>query len=171
MTAPLRRRLAALLLAAPIGALPAVVRAQAKERVAIPAIAARDSARPENIDRLLAVAYPEAMHDQLVEQQFRTLLRANPQLAQVEPAMRTFFTKHLNYAALRADQARVYRELFTDAEVQELTRFYSSDFGRRFVARMPYVTARSQEIVNQRLQSRLPELMGIISESMRTGQP
>jgi hypothetical protein len=137
----------------------------------VPPIAARDSARPESIERLIAVAYPLQTHEQIMEQTLRTMVRGTPMLAGAEPALRAFLAKHMSYAALRADQARVYREAYTDAEVQDLTRFYASDLGRRFLAKMPAVMARSQELATQRMQAQLPELMGIIQGQMGGGRP
>ncbi len=80
--------------------------------------------------------------------------------------MRQFFTRHMSYAALRADQARVFREAYTEQEVQDLMKFYGSDVGRRFVAKMPFVSARAQELAGQRMQAHLPELMGILQGQM-----
>ncbi len=171
------RRLAALLVAVP--ALPLAARAQgatpapapapsarAAAAPAVPPIAARDSARPESIERLIALAYPEQTHNQVMEQTLRSMARGNPMLASAEPALRTFFAKHMDYATLRADQGRVFRETYTEGEVQELTRFYASDIGRRFLAKMPVVMARSQELAAQRMQANLPELMGILQAQM-----
>ena len=170
-----RRRLAALLLLAPAALLPARARAQAAAAPAaapaLPPIAAGDSARPASIERLLAVAYPEATHTQLVEQTLRMMVRSNPMFGQAEPALRTFMGKHMSYAALRADQARVFRETYTEGEVQELTKFYASDAGRRFLAKMPAVMARSQELSQQRMQAHLPELMGLLQAQMGGGRP
>ena len=165
-----RCRLAALLLLAPAALLPARARAQAAAAPAaapaLPPIAAGDSARPASIERLLAVAYPEATHSQLVEQTLRMMVRSNPMFGQAEPALRTFMGKHMSYAALRADQARVFRETYTEGEVQELTKFYASDAGRRFLAKMPAVMARSQELSQQRMQAHLPELLGLLQAQM-----
>jgi hypothetical protein len=171
MTARTRQRLAALLLAAPAAALPAVARAQAGATAgcaaaAAPAIAAGDSARRESLERLIAVAYPEQTHRQVSDQTLRTMVSGNPMFAAAEPALRAFLAKHMSYAALRADQMRVYRETYTEAEVQDLTRFYSSDVGRRFLAKMPFVMARSQELASQRMQAQLPELMAILQAQM-----
>jgi hypothetical protein len=177
MTARIRR-LAALLVA--VTAFPLAARAQgatpAPARVpapsaaaatpALPPIAARDSARPESIERLIALAYPEQTHNQVMEQTLRSMARGNPMLATAEPALRTFFAKHMDYATLRADQGRVFRETYTEGEVQELTKFYASDIGRRFLAKMPVVMARSQELAAQRMQANLPELMGILQAQM-----
>ena len=165
-----RCRLAALLLLAPAALLPARARAQAAAAPAaapaLPPIAAGDSARPASVERLLAVAYPEATHTQLVEQTLRMMVRSNPMFGQAEPALRTFMGKHMSYAALRADQARVFRETYTEGEVQELTKFYASDAGRRFLAKMPAVMARSQELSQQRMQAHLPELLGLLQAQM-----
>ena len=173
-----RCRLAALLLLAPAALLPARARAQAAApppapaaSPALPPIAAGDSARPASIERLLAVAYPEATHSQLVEQTLRMMVRSNPMFGQAEPALRTFMGKHMSYAALRADQARVFRETYTEGEVQELTKFYASDAGRRFLAKMPAVMARSQELSQQRMQAHLPELLGLLQAQMGGGRP
>ncbi len=175
------RRLAALLVAAAAGARPTAARAQgaapaappaaappaaAPAAPALPAIAAGDSARPESVERLIAVAYPEQTHRQVMDQTIRAMVRSNPMFASAEPALREFFTKHMSYAALRADQARVFRETYTEAEVQDLARFYASDIGRRFLAKMPVVMARSQELAAQRMQTQLPELMALLQQQM-----
>jgi hypothetical protein len=173
------RRLAALLVAAAVGALPTAARAQgaapaapapaaatAPAAPAMPPIAAGDSARPESVERLIAVAYPEQTHRQVMEQTIRAMARGNPMFASAEPALREFFSKHMSYAALRADQARVFRETYTEAEVQDLARFYASDIGRRFLAKMPVVMARSQELAAQRMQTQLPELMALLQQQM-----
>jgi hypothetical protein len=175
MTARTRQPLATLLLAAFAGALPAVGRAQAappaatrpaSPAAALPAIAPGDSASAASIERLIAVAYPEQTHQQVSDQTLRTMVSGNPLFAAAEPALRAFLAKHMSYAALRADQMRVYRETYTEAEVQDLTRFYSSDLGRRFLAKMPFVMARSQELASQRMQAQLPELMSILQAQM-----
>jgi hypothetical protein len=172
MTVRIPRPLAALLLAASAAALPAGAGAQVGAPAqtgappAVAPIAAGDSARSQSIDRLIALAYPEQTHEQVMEQTLRSMTRSNPMFAGAEPALRTFLTKHMSYAALRADQARVFRETYTENEVQELTKFYASDIGRRFLAKMPVVMARSQELAAQRMQAQLPELMAILQGQM-----
>jgi hypothetical protein len=157
---------AALAAAALTAALAAPVRAQTPAAPAPPPVAAGDSARPESVERLIALAYPEATHAQLVEQMIGAMSRGNPVLQQAGPAMRAFFAKHMSYAELRADQARVYRETYTEGEVQELARFYASDVGRRIVAKMPTMSARSQELAARRMQAHLPELLSLLQTQM-----
>ncbi len=111
----------------------------------------------------------ERLYNQTVESSIAGQLRNNPGLAAAEPVLRRFMAKYAGYAELKADMVRVYRETFTEAEVQELIRFYQSDFGRRLMTKLPLVMARSNELSAQRLQAHLPELFGMLQEQMGAG--
>lgn len=159
------------LLAAATLALPAGARAQTRPAPAAPApaIAAGDSARPETIERLFVVSEAERTYNQAIEMSIATQTRNTPALASAGGVLRAFMTRYASYAAVKGDMARVYRETFTDAEVHELIQFYSSDFGRRFMGKLPLVMTRSNELMAQRLQAHLPELAAMLQAQLRDG--
>lgn len=164
---------AALLLAAAALARPASARAQARPAPPVApvgvVIAAGDSACPETIERLLAVSEAERSYQRALEMTISAQTRGNPALASSAGVLRAFMARYASYAAVKGDMARVYRETFTEAEVRELIQFYRSDFGRRFMGKLPLVTARSNELMAQRLQAHLPELMTMLQEAARAG--
>lgn len=171
LTAPRRRAvLAAAAAIATALTVPAGARAQGRPAApAAPAIAAGDSARPETIERLFVVSEAERTYGQALEMSLATQTRNNPALASSAGVLRAFMAKYASYAQVKPDMVRVYRETFTDAEVRELIQFYQSDFGRRFMAKLPLVMTRSNELMAQRLQAHLPELMTMMQASMGAG--
>ncbi len=134
------------------------------------AIAPADSARPETIERLLVAADMEHMYAQSMEAGISAQLKANPQLARYEDILRAFMLKYASYASMKPDLIRMYRATFSEAEMQEIIVFYQSPFGRRLMARMPALMARSSEMSAQRVQAHLPELIADIQAKAGEGR-
>ena len=67
---------------------------------------------------------------------------------------------------MRPEFIRIYRETYTEADMQELIRFYQTDFGKRLMASMPVIMAKSNEVSSQRVQAALPELIAEVQARM-----
>jgi hypothetical protein len=132
--------------------LPTRLRAQAT-------IARSDSARPETVERLLQVADVERLYKQSVDATLAAQLKASPQLAPYEDVLRSFMAKYADYASLKPEYVRIYRETFSEAELQETIRFYQSPFGKMLMGKMPALMARTSELTAQRMHAHLPELI------------
>lgn len=135
-------------------------------RLVAQTIAAGDSAQPSTVERLLVVADMERMYASSLESGIAAQLKANPALAAYEDLLRAFMAKYVSYADLKPELYRTYRESFSEVEMQELIRFYESDFGRRLMAKMPALMARSSQWSASRLKEHLPELMAQVQERM-----
>lgn len=133
---------------------------------AAPALAAGDSASVAAVERLLVASDAQRSYEQSLALSVAAQARNNPALAAQAGVLRAFMAKYVSYAAVRPDMIRVYRETFTAAEVEELTRFYASDLGKRLNAKLPLVMARSNELMSARVQAHLPELV----EMLKVGQ-
>ncbi len=136
-----------------------------------PAIAAGDSATPATIDRLLQVSDAERGYQRGVDASIDAQLKANPALRPYADVMRSFAAKYSSYAQLKPDLVQIYRETFSEREVRELITFYQSDFGRRMMAKLPALTARSSELAARRMQAHLPELMRTLQQRMGQSPP
>lgn len=171
-TRPVLRRLAFRRLALRIAAgLLLVPAARLAAQPSAPAIAAGDSATPATIDRLLQISDAERAYQRGVDASLDAQLKANPALRPYADVMRNFAVKYSSYAQLKPDLVQMYRETFSEREVQELITFYQSDFGRRMLAKLPALTARSSELAARRLQAHLPELMQTLQQRMGQSPP
>jgi hypothetical protein len=133
----------------------------------LPAVAPGDSATPAAVEALLAASDAERAYNQAIALSVAAQTRNNPALADQADLLRSFITRFASYAAIRPDIVRAYRETFTAGEVAELTQFYRSDLGRRMSAKLPLMTARTNELLSLRMQEHLPELMEMMQERMR----
>lgn len=149
---------------------PAPAAPSAADAPAFPPIAPGDSATADAVERLLQVSDAERGYNQAVALSVAAQARSNPAVAAHTGVMRAFIARYASYAAVHDDLVRVYRETYTAAEVQELTRFYASDFGRRLAAKQPLVAARANELLSLRLQAHLPALIEALQADAR-GNP
>ena len=85
----------------------------------------------------------------------------------VRQVLRTFMDEHFRYEDLEPDFIRMYTDLFTEAEIREMSAFYRTPLGQRMVEMLPELSARSQKIAQDRLQAAMPELMQAIMEAMQ----
>lgn len=89
--------------------------------------------------------------DQLTERQRRLLDAMPARMAQaVQP--------ELSWDVLKPEFVRLYRENFTQDEVEGLIRFYRSPLGQTLVAKMPAVLADSMKIMQARIAAAQPRL-------------
>ena len=60
---------------------------------------------------------------------------------------------------------QVYRETFTQEEIDGLIAFYESPAGRAYVAKVPVVAAKTMDLTQQQMQSLLPRLKAAADEA------
>jgi uncharacterized protein len=122
------------------------------------AIPAPDSARVETVQRLFALTRVESYHEQITQMALDRYAQV-PALTQFAETTREFFAKHLTFAAIEADLIAVHREYYTEAEVQEMIRFYESPIGQRLTVVTPLLTARLNQVMVERMNALLPDLL------------
>ena len=76
----------------------------------------------------------------------------------------------MSWAKMEPDLIQVYRESFTQSEIDGLIQFYKSDLGETIIKKMPIVMNKNMELINQRsvaMASKMqPLIEGIVSRVM-----
>jgi hypothetical protein len=85
----------------------------------------------------------------------------------IRNVLREFMDEHFRYEDLEPAFVQVYADAFTEEEIRGLTAFYRTPLGQRVVATLPEITAASQRIVTERLQTAMPQLMQRMMEVMQ----
>lgn len=85
----------------------------------------------------------------------------------VRQVLREFMEEHFRYEDLEPEFIRVYAEAFTEQELRDLAAFYRTPLGQRVVETLPEITAASQRIAMERMQTVMPQLMQAIMEAMQ----
>lgn len=127
--------------------------------LALPAHAAEPSA--ESVDKLLVVTKSQALVEQMyghMESAMRAGMQqalggrrlTDRQQALVERAPAEFaavMRQELSWEKIKPIQAGIYRETFTQEEINGLIAFYESPLGRSFIDKMPVVMQRSNQLM------------------------
>jgi hypothetical protein len=74
--------------------------------------------------------------------------------------------QEMSWAKYEPDMLAIYRDNFTQAEVDELIAFYQSPVGRSFASKSPQIAQRSIAMVQVRIQQVMPKMQALVSESL-----
>jgi uncharacterized protein len=109
----------------------------------------------------------ETSFQQMVDSQ----IKVQPQLAPFRQTMLDFFTKYMNWESLEPDFVRLYSAKFSEDDLKDLGKFYSTPLGQKVLKTMPEVMMESTAIGQQRVQAHIGELQQMImAESQRMQQ-
>lgn len=78
--------------------------------------------------------------------------------------IRNFLTSIMSLDALRGPLTDMYASRFTEAEVKDLTAFYSTPLGRRLAAEAPSLAAEGALLGQRSAQERMPELIAALEQ-------
>jgi hypothetical protein len=70
----------------------------------------------------------------------------------------------MSWEKYEPDMLSIYRESFTQAEVNELIAFYQSAVGRNFASKSPQIAQKSMAVVQVRMQQVIPKMQALVSE-------
>lgn len=121
---------------------------------------ADESSHRAAVGRLFAVMNMEKNHAATLDRIIDTQSAAAPPA--VKGALKEFFTKHMNWAAIREDMVKLYAETFTEEEVSQLAAFYESPVGRKSMEQVPALTGKAMNIAQEKMKPHLPELEAAI---------
>lgn len=113
-------------------------------------------------EALLGMMGMETLLGQSVDQMLAIQVQQNPALAPFQGQMKTFLGKYMSWASLKDDMTTVYMGEFSEAELNDLIKFYQTPLGKKTVQRMPALMAKGAEMGQKRVQEHLPELQAAI---------
>ncbi len=74
-------------------------------------------------------------------------LQEEPQLKKYEDIFRSFVAQHTSWDALKPDLIRLYTDNFTEKEIVDLIRFYSSPTGKKSIELSPHLMNQTSLLV------------------------
>ena len=79
----------------------------------------------------------------------------------------TFAATQLDWNVLKGETVKIYVDTFTDQELDELIRFYSSPTGQALVEKLPIVMGKASDVAQSRLQAALPAFQQKVMEKVQ----
>ena len=101
------------------------------------ALRADEASQKKAAESLLGLMGMEKLLSQSIDQMLALQVQQNPSLAPYQAQMKTFLNKYMSWASLKDDMAKVYMAEFTEAELNDLIKFYQTPLGKKTVEKMP----------------------------------
>jgi uncharacterized protein len=79
--------------------------------------------------------------------------------------LRTVLEGSVGFAALEPEYAKLIADTYSEEELDQLVAFYGSPAGRALVAKTPELLKQTNALVQERLQSAMPELQKAMKEA------
>ena len=92
---------------------------------------------------------------------------AAPEMAPYRSVLERVYREYFGFDALKADLVRYYLSKFSPAELEELTRFYSSPTGRRLVEAEAGLVPVTAELLVRQSKAMLPKLQKEMEAAQR----
>lgn len=137
-------------------------------------------ASDESVERLLAITQAEQLADQVLGQleqsirqglaaatQGRTLSPAQAQVIERAPArLASALREELAWSAMKPIHLAVYKESFSQEEVDGLIAFYQTPLGQATIRKLPLVMQRTSALTQARVQSLVPRLQAAMQQTL-----
>jgi hypothetical protein len=141
---------------------------------------ARAQASAESVERLMEVMkvqnQVETMHAQTIpamQNAMRQALRQQIGSAEAErmfdamaPRIGSLLREEMSWARLKPDFAVIYAEGFSQQEIDGLIAFYQGPIGKALIDKLPQLTQRSIQLMQQRMGPMMERTMQIAREEV-----
>jgi hypothetical protein len=94
------------------------------------------------------------------------MLMQNSKLIPFKGVMLDFISKHMSYVALKPAYVELYSREFTADELVELTAFYSTETGKKYIQKQPSLFEQASQIGRKSVENNMAELEKVLSDEM-----
>jgi hypothetical protein len=148
--------------------------------LATPVFAADSSPTEESIKHLLAVTDSRKLADDMMVQMDGAMKNAMKQLPQgkavtpeqqktldsMQSKMDALLKQELNWDSLEPLYIQIYRESFTQEEINGMLAFYETPVGQALIKKMPAVMQKSMTEMQKRMATLIPKFQKIQQDTL-----
>lgn len=84
--------------------------------------------------------------------------------------MKVFMGKYFTYAQIKPGMAKIYADEFSEAELKDLAKFYSTPVGKKAAERLPVLQQKGMELGVGLVQQHQAELQQMMEEAFKSKQ-
>jgi uncharacterized protein len=136
---------------------------------------AQESTKTANIEELLKASNMESLSQQ-VYGQIRAMTskqldsiggseKKKAEAAQVVDKLMAQIQDRFSWDKMKPEYARLYDEVYSDAEITGILAFYRSPAGQAYLTKMPQLMAKSMEMAQRHVADIMPEIQRITKEA------
>lgn len=117
---------------------------------------------------LTTMGTPKATDDN-VQEMLTMQMEQVPAMKAAEVEVRSFFSKYMNWEAIKEDMIKLYMDEFTEKELKDMTAFYTTPTGKKLASKQGIIAMRSTKIGQEKITPHMMELQQIIQQKMQGG--
>jgi len=126
------------------------------------ASSAQTPASPATARTLLETMQASAMMQLMATSMIDAQIQQAPAMAPYRQVMLNWMAKYLSPEATLPEIAKLYAAAFTEAELQELIKFYRTPTGQKLLSKQAELTQQAMQVTQQLAASHKDELMQMI---------
>lgn len=134
-----------------------------------------------SIEKLLSPTDAKKLHDsviadsdEIVDSTLKPMLMREKTTPEQTAFVDSFLMKYkkiirdeLSWEKMMPSYIRIYRETFTEKELNDLIAFYESPTGKMFVKKTPVILEKTSSVMQQKMVSILSRMNAMLEESMK----
>jgi hypothetical protein len=113
----------------------------------------------------MALQQVEKMQEQMIEQQVKSPQEKTKAEAAMKVAMQST-EEEFSWDKIGQTFVEIYAEVFTKDELDELTQFYESPIGQKFVEKQPQLQAATMKRMQSLMMEIMPRIQARVKEAM-----
>ncbi|KAA3436627.1 DUF2059 domain-containing protein [Rufibacter hautae] len=115
---------------------------------------------------LLTMGSPKTIDDNL-QQMLTMQMEQVPAMKAAEVEVRSFFSKYMNWDAIKSDLIQLYMTEFTEKELKDMNTFYLTPTGKKMASKQSIITMKSAQIGQSKVEPHMMELQEAIQKKMQ----
>jgi uncharacterized protein len=115
---------------------------------------------------LLTMGTPKTLDDNL-QQMLTMQMEQVPAMKVAEMEVRSFFSKYMNWEAVKEDMIQLYMAEFTEKELKEMNLFYRTPTGKKLAMKQGTLHLKSTQIGQSKVEPHMMELQQAIQQKMQ----
>ncbi len=115
---------------------------------------------------LLTMGSPKTIDDNL-QQMLTMQMEQVPAMKAAELEVRSFFSKYMNWDAIKGDLIKLYMDEFTEKELKDMNTFYQTPTGKKLATKQSTITMKSAQIGQAKVEPHMMELQQAIQQKMQ----
>ncbi|GGK57456.1 DUF2059 domain-containing protein [Rufibacter glacialis] len=115
---------------------------------------------------LLTMGSPKTIDDNL-QQMLTMQMEQVPAMKAAEVEVRSFFSKYMNWDAVKGDLIKLYMDEFTEKELKDMNAFYLTPTGKKLAQKQSIITMKSAQIGQSKVEPHMMELQQAIQKKMQ----
>ena len=99
-----------------------------------------------------------------IDQMLAIQIKNNPSMQPAEATLKEFFGKYMTWDALKEDYIGIYMTEFTEKELKDMTKFFSTPSGKKMASKQSVISMKGMQLGQEKVQAHMGELQEMLQK-------